>query len=220
MSVGGRVERNPKRWVRPESAGIRVEGLGEARRQKSVTIALHKPAGVVTTRSDERGRPTVYSLLGGLDAHVVPVGRLDLATTGLLLLTNDTQLAAWLTDPTNEVERVYLVTVRGELTHVAARRLEEGIVESGERLQATRIEIRKASGRESHLVVELREGKNREIRRLFKSAGHEVTRLKRVSFGGIELGDLPLGKWRIVADGELPLGAKRAPLGGFSQRPG
>jgi 23S rRNA pseudouridine2605 synthase len=133
----------------------------------------------------------------------VPVGRLDAATSGLLLLTNDTRLADWLTDPANAVARVYLVTVRGELADAAARRLEEGLDDAGERLAARAVTVRKRSRRETHLVLELTEGKNREIRRLLAAVRHEVTRLKRVSFGGLELGDLAVGKWREVSAEEL-----------------
>lgn len=176
-------------------------------RPRPRTILLHKPRGVVTTRSDPEGRPTVYTCLEGPEAgdliHLIPIGRLDAATTGLLLLTNDTRLAAWITDPVNAVPRIYLVTVRGELSDATAQRLETGIEDEGEPLFARKVTIRKRSRRETHLILELTEGKNREIRRLLAAVGHEVTRLKRVSFGGLELGDLPPGKWRDVTEQEL-----------------
>jgi 23S rRNA pseudouridine2605 synthase len=127
------------------------------------------------------------------------VGRLDAATSGLLLLTNDTQLAAWLTDPEHAVTRVYRVTVRGRVTHDEAQRLKEGIVDRGERLSASSVTVRKASGRETHLIVELTEGKNREIRRLCAAIGHEVTSLARIAFGGLTLGDLQPGRWREIS---------------------
>jgi 23S rRNA pseudouridine2605 synthase len=197
VAVNGRTEINPLQEVIPERIRVEIDGRSIQRAQP-LTILFHKPRGVVTTRTDPEGRPTVYSCLEGLDAHVVPVGRLDAATSGLLLLTNDTRFADWVTDPRNEVSRVYVVTVRGELTDETARRLEEGIEDAGERLAARRIAVRKRSRRETHLIVELTEGKNREIRRLLAAAGHEVTRLKRVSFGGLELGELAPGRWRIV----------------------
>jgi 23S rRNA pseudouridine2605 synthase len=202
VKLGGRLARDPLEPVVPERAKIAVEGR-EARAAAARTILLHKTRGVVTTRSDEKARPTVYSLLGDAEARLMPVGRLDLATTGLLLLTSDTKLASWLTDPSNAVARVYVVTVRGELSDETARALEGGIEEGGERLAASRITIRKRSRRESHLVVELSEGKNREIRRMLKACGHEVTKLKRIAFGGLELGELAPGKWREVAEEEL-----------------
>jgi 23S rRNA pseudouridine2605 synthase len=202
VAVDGRTAIDPLLAVVPESARIEIDGR-PARRPERLTILLHKPRGVVTTRSDPQGRPTVYSCLEDLDAHVVPVGRLDAATSGLLLLTNDTRFADRVTDPRHQVPRVYVVTVRGELTDETARRLEAGIDDRGERLAARRIEVRKRSRRETHLVVELTEGKNREIRRMLAAAGHEVTRLKRISFGGLELGDLAPGQWRAVPAAEL-----------------
>jgi 23S rRNA pseudouridine2605 synthase len=178
-----------------------------------VTVLLHKPRGVVTTRSDPEGRPTVYGCLEGLAAHVVPVGRLDAATTGLLLLTNDTRFADRVTDPANAVPRVYLATVRGELSDVTARRLqEEGIEDGGEILSARRVEVRKRSRRETHLVIELDEGKSREIRRMLSALGHEVTRLKRVAFGGLELGALAPGQWRMVTPEEIRAAFPEAPV--------
>ena len=163
----------------------------------------------MTTRRDPQQRPTVYDAIRDLEAHVVPVGRLDLATSGLLLMTNDTRLADWLTDPINAVPRVYLVTVRGRVTDDEVAMLERGLVDSGdsrghgEELRAESVTIRKASNRESHLVVTLAEGKNREIRRLLSSAGHQVTRLRRVQIGGLEIGDLKPGAWRRIDSSEL-----------------
>ena len=202
VSVRGRVVKDPGHPVIPESGAIQVDGA-RVTRQARLIILLHKPKGVVTTRSDEKGRPTVYSLLKGIEQHLIPVGRLDFATTGLLLLTNDTRFSAWLTDPENEVPRTYLVTVRGEIEDETLARLEKGVTDQGEHLSADAVTLRKRSGRETHLTVRLVEGKNREIRRLFASAGHEVTRLKRVAFGNLELGDLPLGAYRELSPREL-----------------
>jgi 23S rRNA pseudouridine2605 synthase len=126
-----------------------------------------------------------------------------LATSGLLLLTSDTRLADWLTDPANAVARVYTVTVRGEVHDEAVARLTAGVEEGGEHLSADAVQVRKRSRRETHLVVRLHEGRNREIRRLFEAVGHEVTRLRRVSFGGFELGDLQPGRWREVTAAEV-----------------
>ena len=142
-------------------------------------------------------------MLGDAGRGLVAVGRLDMATSGLLLLTTDTKLADWLTDPANEVARVYVVTVRRKVTGDEAARLRTGISIGGERLIARDVVIRKASSRETHLVVELREGRNREVRRLFEAIGHEVTRLKRVRLAGFELGALEPGQWREVRRQEI-----------------
>ena len=202
VEVDGRLVRDPRARVVPERARIRLDRTDRPAAAR-LTVALHKPRGVITTRSDPDGRPTVYSLLTGLEAHVVPVGRLDLATSGLLLLTNDTRLADWLTDPASGVPRVYLVTVRGRVTDEEVARLTSGLDSRGERLAATAAVLRKASSRESHLVVTLTEGRNREVRRLVEGIGHEVTRLRRVQIGGLELGTLAPRAWRVLDDEEL-----------------
>ncbi|HEY7285138.1 MAG TPA: pseudouridine synthase [Vicinamibacterales bacterium] len=198
VRVDGRVATNPFRLVVPERASIILDGAPEAARPWR-TVLLHKPRGVVTTLSDPEKRPTVFDVIvhaGGDVRGLVAVGRLDLATTGVLMLTTDTQLANRLTDPTSALTRVYVVTVRGRVTGAEAARLEAGVGRGSERMTAASVIVRKASARESHLTVELREGKNREVRRLFETIGHEVTRLKRVAFGGLELGNLAPGQWR------------------------
>ena len=202
LKVNGALRTNPLFSVHPESAIIELDG----KRFDSVaplTLLLYKPKGVITTRSDEKGRPTVYSLLKGVTTHLGPVGRLDWATSGLLLLTNNTKLSSWLTDPANAVIRRYLVSVRSLVTEEDLEKLKRGIEDEGELLQAENVTIRKASRRESHLTVELTEGKNREIRRMFLALGNEVTQLKRVAYGGLELGDLEPGQYREVASDEL-----------------
>jgi 23S rRNA pseudouridine2605 synthase len=202
VEVNGKVVTDPAVQVAPGLTRIQVAGV-EAESAEWVCIALNKPRKVVTTRSDPEGRATVYDLISDLDTRVVPVGRLDLASTGLLLMTNDTELADWLTDPATGIVRRYVVTVRGELSDESAQSLRKGIVDRGERLRARSIDILKRSKRETHLIVELDEGRNREIRRMLKAAGHEATRLKRIAFGAVELGDLAPGKWRNISVDEV-----------------
>lgn len=212
VRVDGVVRNNPLYEVVPERVRLEIAGA-PVERARPRALLLNKPRGVVTTRSDEKGRPTVFSLVPeAIGSHLVSVGRLDFATTGLLILTNDTRLAAWLTDPVNSVRRVYLVTVRGKVEEADLERLREGISDRGELLKAEGVLLRKASGRESHLTVELTEGKNREIRRLFQAIGHEVTRLRRVSYGGLELGELEAGKSRELSEDELRLAFPGAPI--------
>jgi 23S rRNA pseudouridine2605 synthase len=202
VRVNGRRETKPSVLVVPERVRIEIDDV-EQQRAVWRTLAFHKPRGVVTTRRDPEGRPTVYDLLGDTERTLIAVGRLDLATSGLLLLTSDTALANRLTAPANAVPRVYVVTVRGRVADGSVAALTEGIDVGHERLQASDVVVRKRSGRESHLTVELREGRNREVRRLFDAIGHEVTRLKRVRFGGIELGDLAPGEWRELSRAEV-----------------
>jgi 23S rRNA pseudouridine2605 synthase len=206
VRIDGHQVGNPLAPVIPEELAIEIDGRA-VEPPRRVTIALHKPRGVVTTRRDPEGRKTVYDFLRDCPHRLVPIGRLDYATSGLLLLTNDTRLADWLLDPANAVPRVYLVTVRGALTAAEARALETGVDSSAggrkERLRAHTARVRKMSNRETHLVLELIEGKNREVRRLLAATGHQVTQLRRVQFGGITLGPLAPGAWRVLSDAEL-----------------
>jgi 23S rRNA pseudouridine2605 synthase len=215
VTVNGKVVTSPSMRIVPERAAITIDNATPSPAD-SLTIVLHKPRGYVTTRSDPEGRKTVYDLLADVPVRLVPVGRLDLATSGLLILTNDTRFADWLTDPASRVDRVYLVTVEGRVSDETAHQLVEGVTVDREKLSAAAAFIRKTSSRESHLIVTLREGKNREVRRLLAATGHPVTRLRRVQVGGLELGPLPPGKWRRVSSDELRVAfpayrSKRAP---------
>jgi 23S rRNA pseudouridine2605 synthase len=201
VSVDGRAVLDPVRAVVPERVRIAIDG--ETREAaEALTVLLHKPRGVVTTRRDPEGRPTAYDLVRDAGSHLQAIGRLDLASSGLLLFTTDTRLSAALLDPASAVPRVYVVTVRGAVDDASLDTLSRGLVVDGASV-TPRVTLRKRSGRETHLLVELVEGRNREIRRLFAAVGHEVTRLLRVSFGGVELGTLPPGRWRRLTYDEL-----------------
>lgn len=214
VTIDGRIVTDPGRTVVPETAAIAIDGrrAGQAAWR---TIALHKPRGVVTTRHDPEGRRTVFDVIGPAADRLVTVGRLDMASTGLLLLTTDTRLASWLTDPANAVVRRYVVTARGEVTDDEARRMTAGI--GG--LRAERAIVRKRSMRETHLEIALTEGRNREIRRLLGACGHEVTRLLRVAYGGIELGALQPGAWRSISKHEIETAVAASARPGHGVRP-
>jgi 23S rRNA pseudouridine2605 synthase len=199
VSVDGRVERNPSTLVTPERAKLLVDGKAAAPASWR-TILFHKPRGVVTTRSDPEGRRTVYDVLGEAGRGLIAVGRLDQATSGLLLLTTDTKLADWITDPAHAVPRLYAVTVRGR------------VVETDIAVLTGRVTLRKASARESHLLVELKEGRNRQVRRMFDALGHEVTALKRVKLGELDLGGLAPGEHRELSPREIVHAFPGAPL--------
>jgi len=195
MILAGRVRVNgarvldPGARVAPATIRVTIDDAPQVRAQKRRVLLFNKPRGVVTTRRDPEGRPTVFDVLGDAGRGLVAVGRLDRASTGLLVLTNDTQLANWLTDPANGIVRRYVVVVRGRVTDGAAAALGSAV--------AT-VHVRKASSRETHLIVELTEGKNREVRRMFESIGHDVTRLHRVSFGEYQLGHLASGAFQEI----------------------
>ena len=216
VTVNGRIVRDVLAPIDLASARIAVGGILR-RPPLRVVIALHKPRGVVTTRHDPEGRDTVYTLLADVPERVVSVGRLDLATSGLLLFTNDTGFGEWLTNPRSTVPKVYLVTVRGRVTDDHVAQLTAGVRSAGDTLAPASVVIRKASARESHLVVTLTEGKNREVRRLCAATGHEVTRLRRVQIGGLALGTLSPGRWRVIGEEEL---ATAFPGYGLPHQPG
>ncbi len=197
LAVNGRVIKDPAFLLAPETARIAIDGKPVSR-AAACTIMLYKPRGIVTTRSDEKGRKTVYDLLPSHLQHLHPVGRLDMASTGLLLMTTDTQLSDFLTDPDNEIPRVYAVSVAGRITDDKIKRLSQGIQDKGQLLKASTITLRKASNKESHLIVGLSEGKNREIRRMFEALGSQVSALKRIAFGKLKLGALMPGQFQEI----------------------
>jgi len=199
VMVDGEIVRREAVLVVPERVRLLVDGI-ERRRAPWRTIVFHKPRGVVTTRRDPEGRPTVYDVLGDAATGLIAVGRLDLATSGLLLLTSDTRLADWITDPAHEVPRLYAVTVRGRVDPSRLADVAAGIA------------LRKSSARESHLTVELNEGRNRQVRRMFDAIGHEVTKLKRVKFGSLELGRLMPGQFRELLRAEIAAAFPGAPV--------
>jgi 23S rRNA pseudouridine2605 synthase len=202
IRVDGRICRDPEFLVSPETAVIDYRDT-TLHREPTRVVLLNKTRGTITSRHDEQGRPTVYSLLPPALHHLHCVGRLDWASSGLLLLTNNTRFSSRLTDPVQQIPRVYVVTVRGLVTPETAAAMQQGIVDDADLLRADAVDVRKSSRRESHLVITLTEGKNREIRRLCKIRGHEVTRLKRVAFGGLTLGNLAPGEYRELGPDEI-----------------
>lgn len=186
----------------PDRDEILVDGRPLTPRAKPVYILLNKPRGYVTTLSDERGRKTVAELVADCGARVYPVGRLDLDSEGLLLLTNDGDWAQHLLHPSHEVEKTYHVSVFGPVAGAAARLAAMTDLE-GEPIRPARVEVLRQTARTSVLAVTIHEGKNRQIRRMCTRCGLTVKRLRRVQEGPLKLGNLPSGKWRDLTENEV-----------------
>ena len=173
------------------------------RRAEHVTVMLHKPAGFVTTTSDEQGRPCVTDLLSDLNVRLYPVGRLDMNSTGLLLLTNDGELANLLTHPSHHIPKIYHVTVGGEISNAQLRKLSSSMVIDGYRIRPVKVNCLKAYEHMSELEMTLHEGRNRQIRKMCEAADLRVLSLKRVAMGPLTLGHLPEGKFRHLSPMEV-----------------
>jgi 23S rRNA pseudouridine2605 synthase len=189
----------------PAADDIRVDGRRVKAPARLRYILLNKPSGYVTTRSDEKRRRTVMDLLGGVRDYIYPVGRLDYDTEGLLLLTNDGDLAARLTHPRHGVERTYEARVAGLPDDEALERLRKGIPLDGHRTLpavAMMVNQRRRSG-DAVLLLTIREGRNRQVRRMCEAVGHPVQDLKRTRIGPISDRRLKPGEWRDLAPDEV-----------------
>lgn len=166
-------------------------------------ILLNKPRGIVTSLSDEKGRATVINLLSGLDARVYPVGRLDMDSDGLLLLTNDGELTNVLTHPRHEIPKIYHVDIKGEVDAQALAKLSSPLIIDGYKILPVKITTVKKTASQTTLEMTLFEGRNRQIRKMCALCDLKITRLTRVALGNITLGDLPVGKWRFLTAPEI-----------------
>ncbi|MBQ7384688.1 MAG: rRNA pseudouridine synthase [Clostridia bacterium] len=166
--------------------------------KKNIYIMLNKPRGYLTTMSDDRGRATVAELVADAGARVYPVGRLDMDSEGLLLLTNDGDLALKLTHPRHEIPKIYHVKVGGVVSKETLKQLNAPMEIDGYKLLPVKTELISIKGDSSVLRMTLFEGRNRQIRKMCESVGLEVTRLTRIAIGKITLGDLAPGKWRYL----------------------
>ena len=207
VSVNGTTVREMGTKADPSVDDIRVDGRRIRRAERLRYILLNKPAGYVTTRSDPQRRPTVIDLLRGVRDYVYPVGRLDYDTEGLLLLTNDGDLAAKLTHPRHGVERTYEARVAGMPGVDALERLRKGIALDGRRTQPADVDLisRRAKGdeRDALLRITIREGRNRQVRRMCEAVGHPVKTLARTRIGSLTDGHLKPGMWRELRAEEL-----------------
>lgn len=202
VTLNGKVVRELGVKVNPAKDQVMVDGK-LVRTKKKVYLALHKPVGCVCSRKDERGRNTVYELLPPDWSSVQSVGRLDYDTEGLLLLTNDGELSLRLTHPRYGVKKIYEVTVEGRVDEEQLAALTRGIRDEGELLRAQRVRITSATKSRSVIELELTEGKNREVRRMCAAIGLNVEQLVRTQVGKIKLGELRVGRWRMLTETEI-----------------
>jgi pseudouridine synthase len=203
----------------PESDEIKVDGRRIQAQKRKRYILLHKPRGYITTRSDPQGRPTVLDLLRGVREYIYPVGRLDYDSEGLLLLTNDGELAARLTHPRHEVDKVYEARVRGVPDEHVIERLSKGVTIDGRRTAPAKVRLidppKKFPSESDQARIELaiHEGRQRQVRKMFDAVGHPVVRLKRVRIGPISDPEMPPGHWRDLTPQEVAKLQRTAGLG-------
>lgn len=186
----------------PDTDEILLDGRPLPSQQEYVYIMLNKPRGYVTTLSDEKGRQNVTQLVEDCGVRVYPVGRLDMDSEGLLILTNDGEFANRLMHPKHEVNKTYEVSVLGY--HPAAPALLRRPIElDGYPIREPEVKVVRAEGDKAKLLVTIHEGRNRQVRRMCETAQMRVTRLRRIREGKLQLGSLPLGKWRYLTEDEI-----------------
>lgn len=214
VRVNGHLVSTLPAWVDPDKDHITVDGRRIKLREPHVYIMLFKPRGVVTTVTDPEGRPTALDLIDHPSrARLYPVGRLDMDSSGLLLLTNDGELANRLTHPRHEVHKIYEVVVSGALEEDDVRKLESGLFlnerrtskgqRTGVKTSPSRLRLKKRDRDRTLLAMELSEGRNRQIRRMMSRLGHNVKKLRRVQMGPLRLRGLQPGQWRELTHEEL-----------------
>ena len=203
VQLNGKTCRDPEHWITLNQDRIEVDSQ-HVRAARRFYLMLNKPRGLVTTTVDEQGRPTVYECLKSEALpNVAPVGRLDMASEGLLLMTNDTTWADRITSPKTHLEKIYHVQVNRVADEALIQRMERGLQVDADSLAAHRVRKLRQGSRNSWLEVVLTEGKNRHIRRLLGALDVQVLRLIRVAIGPLALGDLAKGSYRHLTDDEL-----------------
>jgi 23S rRNA pseudouridine2605 synthase len=202
VKVNGRIVRDPDFWVESAKDVVHFDGR-RVRDEKKLYVVLNKPTGVMTSFGDNRNRPTVYDYLKKLDRWVFPVGRLDMDTSGLLILTNDTEFGERLLQPQSKVPKTYYGKAAGTVTADEYFQLAYGIdIGRGEKTGHAIVREIRATEKHTWFELTITEGKNRQVRRMFEAIGHPVLKLVRIRIGRLELGDLPVGKHRVLGQKE------------------
>lgn len=204
VSVNGQVTREFWLPVNPDKDRLSVDGKPLSIK-RYLYVAMHKPPGVVTTTKDEKGRQDVLQLLPAELQHLRPVGRLDMYSEGLLILTNDGDLTQRLTHPQHQMTKLYWVQIKGEVTDQAIKQLQEGVELSDGPTLPAGVSLVDRNKSYSELEITLREGRNRQVRRMCDHVGYPVSRLVRLAVGALQLGGMPPGSWRYLDDAEVKL---------------
>jgi pseudouridine synthase len=202
VAVNGKIIQTPDHWVDVARDKVSLDGKPLARTEKRYVL-LYKPKGYLTTYKDPEGRPTVYDLIGDIDQFVGTVGRLDMDTSGLLLLTNDNALAEALTNPERHVPKTYLVKAAGLLTDEQLKRLADGVSLSDGLTRPAVVRRQRDSEKYTFLEITLTEGRNRQVRRMLEAIDSKVLKLVRVRLGPLTLEGLSIGKWRNLTPAEV-----------------
>jgi 23S rRNA pseudouridine2605 synthase len=202
VTVNGKVAKELGTKVDPDKDHVTVDGR-PLKAKRKLYLAVHKPKGYICSRNDPEGRPSVNDLLPREWDNLYSVGRLDFNSEGLIFYTNDGDFSLKLTHPRYGVRKKYRVTLTGEVTPEIAATLTKGVCHEGDMLRAEQVRILKAAQGHSLVELTLREGKNREVRRLFETQALTVDKLQRTQIGPIKLGELPKGKWRTLTAAEI-----------------
>ncbi len=202
VRVNGRLIQTPDHWVDLERDTVTLDGK-PVKESKKIYLLLYKPTGYLTTYKDPEGRPTVYNLLGDVDQYVVPVGRLDLETSGLLLLTSDTQFAELVTNPDYKVPKTYLLKSSKHLSDDQIKLLRNGVTLSDGPTKPALVTRVRDSEKYTHLEMTITEGRNRQVRRMIEALDAKVLKLVRIAIGPIQIGDLKIGQHRPLTPAEV-----------------
>ncbi len=202
VRVNGKVVRNPDHWIDLERDRVAFDGR-PVRAARRIYLLLYKPKGYLTTYQDPQGRPTVYDLIPTVKQWVFPVGRLDLDTSGLLILTNDTDFAERVTNPKHKIPKTYLVKSIGRLTEEQLERLRTGVELSDGPTRPAEVRRLRDSGNHTFVEITITEGRNRQVRRMLEAVGSGVLKLVRTAIGPVEIAGLQPGQYRTLAPSEL-----------------
>ncbi len=205
VKIDGKINTAMGQQIIPGKQKVLFDNREVLAKEQLIYILLNKPKGYLTTLSDPQGRPIVTSLLQGVKERVFPVGRLDLDTEGALLLTNDGKLAQSILHPSHEVFKTYEAEVNGFPKSFSLRSLEKGILLEGKKTAPAKVRIKKKKKKTSVILITIHEGRKRQVKKMFQAVGHPVISLKRLAYGKLELGNLTIGKYRILHQNDLKL---------------